>query len=162
MVRIAQRRCVGRPLGERGEVSTTGSAPKIVIAADDNPHNLQLLEAVIQSQGYVFFGVPSGHKCLEMAERFRPSLFILDIEMPEMSGFETCRQLRLKEATRTVPVAFFTAHRRDADFREGIAAGGNDFLLKPIEPAKLIARIRRLIEGSSSAGAGADPRVLWL
>ena len=148
-------------------MSTTFSAPKIVIAADDNPHNLQLLEAVIQSQGYVFFGVPSGQRCLEMAQRFTPSLFILDLEMPEMNGFETCRRLRLNEATRHVPVAFFTAHRRDADFREGIAAGGNDFLLKPIEPAKLIARIRRWTEPGSRANAGAltgaaDPGTLWL
>lgn len=148
-------------------MSTTFSAPKIVIAADDNPHNLRLLEAVIQSQGYIFFGVPSGQRCLELSEKFTPSLFILDVEMPEMSGFETCRRLRLNEATSKVPVAFFTAHRRDADFREGLAAGGNDFLLKPIEPAKLIARIRRWIErgpgASSAALAGvADPSVLWL
>jgi CheY-like chemotaxis protein len=128
-------------------LSAKASSTRIVIAADDNPHNLQLLEAILESQGYTFFGVPSGEECLALAARIVPRLFILDIDMPEMDGFETCRRLRANPATRDIPVAFFTAHHRDADLREGLAAGGNDFLLKPIDPVKLLARVRRWTEG---------------
>jgi len=75
-------------------LSAKASSTRIVIAADDNPHNLQLLEAILESQGYTFFGVPSGEECLALAARIVPRLFILDIDMPEMDGFETCRRLR--------------------------------------------------------------------
>lgn len=127
-------------------MSARASSTKIIIAADDNPHNLQLLEAILESQGYTFFGVPSGEECLELAARMQPRLFILDVDMPEMDGFETCRRLRANPVTRDIPVAFFTAHHRKIDLREGLAAGGNDFLLKPIDPVKLLARVRRWTE----------------
>jgi CheY-like chemotaxis protein len=119
---------------------------KLVLAADDNPNNLRLLEVILESQGYAFIGVAGGSECLEMMQRYSPDLVILDVEMPGLDGFETCRLLRARETGVHVPVAFYTAHHLDSDLRRGIAAGGNDFLLKPIEPEKLISRVRRLTE----------------
>ena len=144
------------------------SAPVIVLAADDNPNNLRLLEAIIDSQGYTFFGARSGHECLAWAARLPPSLVILDVEMPDMDGYETCRRLRANEGTRRTPVAFFTAHRRNEDLRLGLAAGGNDFLLKPIDPAKLLSRVERLIRAPLTAPSAAkkksDPHgaIVWV
>jgi CheY-like chemotaxis protein len=129
----------------------SSSAAKMVLAADDNPSNLRLLAAIIESQGYAFLGVESGPECLEMAARTAPSLIILDVEMPGMDGYETCRQLRARANSKHVPIAFYTAHRRKEDLRLGLAAGGNDFLLKPIEPAKLISRIARLTRNPPKA-----------
>jgi two-component system, OmpR family, response regulator len=98
------------------------------------------------SQGFAFFGFGSGAECLDLAARISPSLIILDVEMPGMNGFETCRRLRARVQSKSVPVAFYTAHRTDADFRRGLDAGGNDFLLKPIDPEKLISRVLRWTE----------------
>jgi CheY-like chemotaxis protein len=143
-------------------------ASKIVLAADDNPANLRVLKAVIESQGYTFFGAASGSECLEMVERLSPSLIILDVEMPGLDGFETCRQLRARVRSKHLPVAFYTAHRRDSDVRLGLAVGGNDFLLKPIDPEKLISRVNRLMQVPPKAQqpAKAQPpppgSVLWV
>ena len=120
-------------------------ASKIVLAADDNPADLRVLKVVIESQGYGFFGAASGSECLAMVERVSPDLIILDVEMPGLDGFETCRELRARVLGKRVPVAFYTAHRRDSDVRLGLAVGGNDFLLKPIDPEKLISRVNRLM-----------------
>jgi CheY-like chemotaxis protein len=128
--------------------SATPSRTKLVLAADDNPNNLRLLEVILESQGYAFIGVTSGSECLDMMQRHSPDLVILDVEMPGLDGFETCRQLRAREMGVHVPVAFYTAHHLDTDLRRGIAAGGNDFLLKPIEPEKLISRVRRLTDSA--------------
>jgi two-component system OmpR family response regulator len=143
--------------------------PKLILAADDNPNNLRLLEAILESQGYAFIGVTSGAACLDLLRRHSPDLVILDVEMPGLDGFETCRQLRAREMMGArVPVAFYTAHRLDSDLRRGIAAGGNDFLLKPIEPEKLISRVQRLTKSTvqlrpSKAKAGLPPgAVLWV
>ena len=125
------------------EVDVPHGGSKIILAADDNSNNLRVLETVLESQGYTFFGVGSGRECLALVGRIAPALFILDVEMPGMNGFDTCRQLRARADSRDVPIAFYTAHRRSADLSEGVAAGGNDFLLKPIEPGKLLARVRR-------------------
>lgn len=102
-----------------------------------------------------------------MMQQHSPDLVILDVEMPGLDGFETCRQMRAREMGVHVPVAFYTAHHLDFDLRRGIAAGGNDFLLKPIEPEKLISRVRRLTESavrlrSPRAKAGLPAgAVLW-
>jgi len=146
----------------------SSSAPKIVLAADDNPSNLRLLAAIIESQDYAFVGVESGPACLDMAARMAPNLIILDVEMPGMDGYETCRQLRARANSKYVPVAFYTAHRRKEDLRLGLAAGGNDFLLKPIEPAKLISRIARLTRSPPKASPAAKAHglppgaILWV
>jgi DNA-binding response OmpR family regulator len=121
-------------------------AAATILGVDDNPSNLRLLQAILESQGYVFAGLPSGRVCLELIDQYSPSLVILDIEMPGMNGFETCRRLRSRGVQ--TPVAFFTSHRSSQDVCDGIAAGGNDFLLKPIEADKLIARVRRWTEAT--------------
>ena len=148
--------------------SASSGRTKLVLAADDNPNNLRLLQAILESQGYAFVGVASGSECLDVMQQHSPDLVILDVEMPGLDGFETCRLLRAREMGAHVPVAFYTAHHLDSDLRRGIAAGGNDFLLKPIEPEKLITRVRRLTESAvklrlSRAKASLSPgAVLWI
>ena len=76
-----------------------------------------------------------------LALRVDPKVILLDIQMPEMDGFETCRRLRGMFLLKTVPVAFLTARKSSEDVREGLAAGGNDFIVKPFDPEKLLARV---------------------
>ncbi|MGH6957783.1 MAG: response regulator [Caulobacteraceae bacterium] len=114
---------------------------KVILAADDQAENILMLESLIEHQGFTFFGVGSGAECLSLAPRIGPRLILLDIQMPELDGFETCRRLRAIDPLRHVPVAFLTACKSAADVRAGIAAGGNDFIVKPFDPEKLIARV---------------------
>lgn len=114
---------------------------KTVIGVDDQPENLAILEALIETRGYSFFGATSGLEALSLAMRVDPRLILLDVQMPEMDGFETCRRLRAMYLLRSVPVAFLTAKKSTDDVRAGLDAGGNDFIVKPFDPEKLLARV---------------------
>ncbi|CAN5195733.1 hypothetical protein BH11PSE2_BH11PSE2_09400 [soil metagenome] len=114
---------------------------KTVIGCDDQVENLMILEALIEAHGYTFYGASSGAECLSLALRVDPRLILLDVQMPEMDGFETCRRIRGMFLLRTVPVAFLTARKAPEDVRTGLSAGGNDFIVKPFDPAKLLARV---------------------
>ena len=114
---------------------------KIILAADDQPENLMILESLIEGQGFTFFGVESGLDAISLATRISPRLILLDVQMSLMDGFETCRRLRAICELRQVPIAFLTARKASDDVRAGLLAGGNDFIVKPFDPEKLIARV---------------------
>ena len=114
---------------------------KVVIGVDDDPSCLTLLDRVVGSAGYTFLGVASGQECMTLVARTVPRLILLDIQMPDMDGFETCRRLRAEKQLIHVPIAFLTARKTTADVRKGMAIGANDFIVKPFEPAKLTERL---------------------
>lgn len=126
---------------------------KVVLAADDQPENILMLESLIEGQGFTFFGVNSGADCISLAQRVSPRLILLDVQMPGMDGFETCRRLRTIHTLRQTPVAFLTARKGVADVQAGVAAGGNDFVVKPFAPDKLIARVLHWTSRRVSAAA---------
>jgi two-component system sensor histidine kinase/response regulator len=107
---------------------------KIVLAADDQAENLMILESLIEAQGYTFFGVETGLEAISLAIRISPRLILMD-------GYETCRRLRAIPDLKPVPIAFLTARKSSDDVREGLLAGGNDFIVKPFDPEKLISRV---------------------
>jgi CheY-like chemotaxis protein len=125
-------------------LSVNGSGPssKIVLGVDDAPENVLLLQAVVKSGGYTFVAAKNGAECLTLIHRIIPRLILLDIQMPDMDGFETCRRLRANPTLRHIPIAFLTALKSAADVTTGLAAGGNDFIVKPFDPAKLLARVK--------------------
>ncbi|SRR5579875_3400622 len=114
---------------------------KIVIGVDDTPENLRLLQFAIEAAGYTFIGLKNGLECLAMLGRVTPRLILLDIEMPTIDGFETCRRIRRMHGFERVPIAFLTARKSPEDVKEGLAAGGNDFIVKPYVVAKLRERV---------------------
>ncbi len=126
-----------------GAAENVSAKHKIVIGVDDHPRNVTLLRDVITSAGYTFFGATSGSECLSLVMRVEPRLILLDIQMPEMDGIETCRKLRTRPDGRLdrVPIAFITACNMQADVQRGLAAGGNDFILKPFAITRLIERV---------------------
>jgi two-component system, OmpR family, response regulator len=127
--------------------SNSGSA-KVVIGVDDAPENLAILEAAVRAGGYTFIGASSGTECLSLLTRVVPRLIMLDVEMPELDGFETCRRIRMNPQLRSVPVAFLTARRTADDVKQGIAVGGNDFIIKPFDVVKLLGRVRHWTQHS--------------
>jgi CheY-like chemotaxis protein len=118
----------------------------VVVAVDDSREMLDILKSVIAGAGYRFFGAGNAAQCLRLVRDVQPDLILLDIQMPEMDGFELCRQIRAIEACRNVPVAFVTARRTALDVKAGIAAGGNDFITKPFDAQNMMARIERWLK----------------
>ena len=114
---------------------------KIVMAVDDQPETLLLIQGFVEAAGFSFVGALRGREAVSLTDRIVPRLILLDIQMPNMDGFETCRMLRINPSLRVVPIAFLTARKTAEDVTVGLAAGGNDFIVKPFDPDKLIERI---------------------
>lgn len=114
---------------------------KTVIGVDDARENLMLEKAYIEAAGFRFVGVATGAECMALVVRIKPKLILLDIQMPDVDGFETCKLIRAIPEGQKVPIAFVTARKTEADVRAGLAAGGNDFIIKPFNRARLIDRV---------------------
>jgi DNA-binding response OmpR family regulator len=133
---------------------------KVVIGVDDVAANLALLEVALRSAGYTFIGVASGAAMIEVMNRVRPRLDLLDIRMPDMDGFEACRRLRLRHDFATVPVAFITACKTETDVLNGLAAGGNDFIVKPYTLQHLLERVAHWVAHPLRPGTTLPPVAL--
>ena len=116
-----------------------------VLFVDDTEDNLDLLEFALKKKPITMFRAASGKECLAVAEEQQPDMIVLDIQMPEMDGFETLRRLRANPATSSIPVIFLTAIKRDPQsIAEGILLGAEEYLTKPIDLEELFARVRSI------------------
>src|SRR5215472_4650971 len=120
---------------------STDLRSKLILAIDDSPEDLALLNATVMGAGYTFVGAGSGEDALSLLHRCTPRLILLDIQMPGLDGIETCRRLRENPQLRSVPIAFLSARKTRGDVQEGLAAGGNDFIVKPINRDALLQRV---------------------
>jgi DNA-binding response OmpR family regulator len=141
---------------ESVSLNSADPSTKIVIGVDDAPENLFLLQSAVKAGGYTFMGARSGAECMTLLHRVMPRLILLDIEMPMMDGFETCRQIRAMSHLRHVPIAFLTARKTTEDVKKCIELGANDFIVKPFDMVKLLERIkhwtsRRIAAASEAA-----------
>jgi DNA-binding response OmpR family regulator len=116
----------------------TDSSPKI-FCVDDHPANLKLLKASLRDFDCVL--LESGDACLEQLERELPDLILLDVMMPGIDGFETCRQIHSKHADKFLPVIFVSARDSIDDRLQGYAAGGDDYICKPFQQSELAAKV---------------------
>jgi adenylate cyclase len=115
-----------------------------ILVVDDTPANVKLLEDLLVHRGHRVFTASSGHEALECLAKEKPDLVLLDIVMPEMSGYEVCRAIRASEDTRLLPVVMVTA-LDSAEKVRAIEAGADDFIEKPIHRAELLARVDSLL-----------------
>ena len=120
------------------------TAAKLLVV-DDTPKNVKLLADILTARGYNVVTAASGAEALSQVEAERPDLVLLDVVMPEMSGYEVCRKLRSNPATQLLPVVMVTALDPGEERVKGIEAGADDFLTKPINQAELLARVKSLI-----------------
>ncbi|HLZ65409.1 MAG TPA: response regulator [Aliidongia sp.] len=131
---------------------STDRRSKIVMAVDDQAETLLLIQGIVEAAGFSFVGARRGREAISLTDRMMPRLILLDIQMPYVNGFDTCRQLRANPSLRTVPIAFLTARKTAEDVTAGLKAGGNDFIVKPFDPGKLIERIEYWLSRRVSAG----------
>ena len=115
---------------------------KTIMLVDDNITNLKIGRGLLADK-YNVFTLPSGEKLFQMLEKVRPDLILLDVEMPEMDGFEVIRRLKASESTAAIPVIFLTAVNDAEREKRGKALGAVDFISKPFSPEFLFDRMAK-------------------
>jgi len=121
-----------------------------ILVIDDDLDSLKLIGLLLQRQGYQVVAAPGGSQGLDLAQSESPDLVLLDIMMPNMDGYEVCRQLRGNPRLAHIPVIMFTAKTRVDDKVAGFEAGADDYLTKPTHPAELASRIKMLLTRSAT------------
>ena len=116
-----------------------------VLVVDDTPQNVKLLGDLLRAKGYTVLTASSGRQALDHVKRDRPDIVLLDVVMPEMSGYEVCRTIRDDPDTAILPVVLVTALDATQERLKGLECGADDFLTKPINQAELLARVRSLL-----------------
>ena len=117
-----------------------------ILVVDDTVDNLDLLEFALKRKPVQMLRAMSGKECLEIAKAERPDVILLDIQMPEMDGFETLKHLRAHPATAKIPVIFLTAQKKDPEsIQAGFEMGADEYLTKPIDTEELLVRTKMLV-----------------
>jgi diguanylate cyclase (GGDEF)-like protein len=117
-----------------------------LLVVDDLPENLEFLSNILTQQGYKVRCVLNGNMALRVAKAAQPDLILLDIKMPEIDGFEVCRQLKLNPETQEIPVIFLSALDQIEDKVQGFNLGGVDYISKPFQVEELLARVNNHIQ----------------
>ena len=121
------------------------SNPDRILVVDDEPEIVALVAYHLAKAGYRVSTASSGQDALELARRDRPSLIVLDLMLPGMSGFEILEQLRADDSTRDMAVLMLTARREEPDRIRGLSLGADDYLTKPFSPAELVLRVAAIL-----------------
>ena len=116
-----------------------------ILVVDDVMSNVLLLKILLTNKQFQVITCSNGNSCLELARTEHPDLILLDVMMPDISGFDTCSELRKDEETKDIPVIFLTALNNPADLVHGFQVGGNDFLTKPFNKEELVMRVMHQI-----------------
>jgi putative two-component system response regulator len=120
-------------------------SPGKVLVVDDVSANVELLKTLLTREGYEVVTASDGEQALEIVAREHPDLVLLDVLMPKLGGYEACERLKQNKSTRLTPVVLITAlHERESKI-QGINAGADDFLTKPVNIHELKARVRSLV-----------------
>ena len=121
------------------------NAKKIVLIVDDAPANLAVLSQILK-EPYQVRAAKNGALALKIAHApTPPDVILLDVEMPDMDGYEVCEKLKADEATRTIPVIFVTGHADPEQQAKGMALGAAGYISKPVEPAVVLDKVAEAV-----------------
>ena len=124
-----------------------------ILVVDDERNIVHLTRLYLAKEGFEVEAAYDGRQALEKAQSHHPDLIVLDIMMPEMDGFEVCRELR---KTSNVPIIILTARTDDVDKVVGLELGADDYVTKPFNPRELVARIKAVLRRAQAAAAPAN------
>lgn len=123
----------------------TSSDRPVILIADDNPQNVELLEAYLVGLDCEILTATDGEETLQVVAEHKPDLVLLDVMMPRVSGFEVCRTIRSDPETSNTLILIVTALNEASDFERGVQAGTDDFLTKPVNKVELLCRVKSLL-----------------
>jgi two-component system alkaline phosphatase synthesis response regulator PhoP len=125
-----------------------------VLVAEDEAEIQKVIKMSLKFQGVEeVFVVGDGEQCLASVAQINPHLILLDIGMPKLDGYETCRRLKQHPATRSIPVIFLTAKTQNSEEEIGLEAGASGYITKPFDPMTLLGQIQDILEREASAKA---------
>jgi two-component system, OmpR family, alkaline phosphatase synthesis response regulator PhoP len=116
-----------------------------VLIVDDNPQNVELLQAFLESLPVKLITAADGVEALEKVRQFNPDLILLDIMMPRMSGFQVCKRVKSDPKTKDIQVLMVTALNELGDIEQATECGTDDFVSKPVNKFELLTRVRSLL-----------------
>lgn len=119
---------------------------KKILAVDDEPNILMSIEFILEMEGYEVHTARDGEEALEVAERERPELILLDINMPRKDGYEVCRILRERPDMAGTKVIMLTAKGQTLEKKKGLEVGADEYVTKPFCAEDLLVKIRKMIE----------------
>jgi len=125
------------------EVSTVSRGRILVV--DDEIYIVHILDFSLGMEGYEVVTALDGEQALEKVRECRPDLIVLDIMMPKMDGYETCKALKSDKETADIPVILLSAKGRNVDQQTGFEVGAEDYITKPFSPRKLVDRINAIL-----------------
>jgi DNA-binding response OmpR family regulator len=117
-----------------------------ILAVDDEPNILMSIEFILEMEGYEVHIARDGDEALEVAERVRPDLILLDVSMPRKDGYEVCRILRERKEMAGTKVIMLTAKGQPLERKKGLEVGADEYVTKPFGAEDLLAKIRGMIE----------------
>jgi DNA-binding response OmpR family regulator len=121
-------------------------AKKKILAVDDEPNILMSIEFILDMEGYEVHTAHDGEEALEVAERTRPDLILLDINMPRKDGYEVCRILREMPHMAGTKIIMLTAKGQTLEKKKGLEVGADEYVTKPFSAEDLLDKIRNMIE----------------
>jgi two-component system alkaline phosphatase synthesis response regulator PhoP len=116
-----------------------------ILIADDEIELIELLEYNLTKEGYQVYTAINGKEALELAQKVKPDLILLDVMMPEMDGMEACNEIKADDSLKGTLVAFLTARGEDYSQIAGFDSGADDYITKPIKPRVLVSRVNALL-----------------
>lgn len=123
----------------------TDETPQRILVVDDNPDNVEIIEARLSSRGYLIDSATNGEEALQRVRENPPHLILLDVMMPVLDGFEVSRRVKRDPSLPYIPIILVTARGETEDKVEGLDAGADDYVTKPISFPELEARIRSML-----------------
>lgn len=129
---------------------------KTILAIDDERDLLELIEYTLEKAGFLVLKARTGAEGMAIARQHHPDLIVLDIMLPEMDGWEVCRQLKAEPRTRQIPIVMVTAKAEEGDKVLGLELGADDYVTKPFSPRELLARVRAVLRRTDRDAAAPD------
>ena len=117
---------------------------KILIAEDERDIR-DLIAFTLRFAGHEVFAASNGEEAVEMAPKVNPDLILMDVRMPRMTGYDACRLMKADPILKNIPVVFLSAKGQDSEIQVGLAAGAEEYLLKPFAPDQLTERVKIIL-----------------
>lgn len=125
---------------------------KRILLVEDDPSAIRLVSYTLEGEGYEVLTASNGLEGLRKAREDKPDLLVLDVMLPGLDGFEVCRRLRADAETAKLPVLMLSAKAQEIDKTTGLKMGADDYLPKPADPAEIVARVSKLLQGNGTGG----------